>query len=161
MIIFRIIVLLNFLFIIGCIKEKENSEKVLQTTSKIDLNPKIDSLLNAFIASDSFQSNLILVYSYPYEEKLVITFCSKNPTFKILTETKPLLHLKKKQKDIYFITGSEQIFDFELKLESFSESKQINPSRIVSYLIMREKIEMIEDGIPPYSSPPEKIEIAE
>jgi hypothetical protein len=147
--------LIIVLFCIACSRNNENNPNCLYPTSNIiSLENPVDSLLQVFIEENQGDASQYLLITYLSSTQRIVTFIANNFGDSYIKEKTPLFYLIKNDKKIYIITGIEELF--KVNTEHWSKKQEKKPfySKMKSYVISKDRIECIPNGIPPFAPPP-------
>jgi hypothetical protein len=147
-------ILIIISFCIACSRNNKNNPNCFYPTSNtISLENPVDSLLQIFIEENKGASQYLLI-TYLSDDQRIVTFIANSFGDNYIKGKKPLFYFVKNDRRVYLITGIEDLFkvDFSHWKETKQEKKPY--SKIKSYVISKDRIELIPKGIPPFAPPP-------
>lgn len=143
----------------NCKNTKTTNIEYGATFDSISMNPLVDSLLDDYIKGENLTETQFDIYliSYLSDNNRVVTFISTNQGHVYLRNQRPLIYLRKGTRNIFVITGSEVLFSIKLKDKLLSNNIPGKYWASRSYILKEDTVITIQQGIPPFSPPPEDV----
>ena len=146
--------------VVGISCENKDSKLLHLSDADVTLDRRVDSLLQIFLNENNVENCQYFLLFYHIQRTAIITFIANDYGQKYHFRQQSLFYIKKYNRDIYILTGAENIFNYKIKnCELVKHKNKWCYSKLKSYTLENNIIKEVPFGVIPFENPPVSFEV--